>query len=89
MGEGTGQEEQKTSGEGANTTFWDQLHLTVPSGGCRLPGNQAQGASECQAWPRPEPTAWQGLAVPSSCLYEVQLTPKRANPAFHPQHMVP
>lgn len=65
MGEGTGQEEQKTSGEGANTTFWDQLHLTVPTGGCHLPGNQAQGASECQAWPRPEPTAWQGLAVPS------------------------
>lgn len=46
-----GQEEQKTSREGANTTFWDWLHLTVPTGGCHLPGNPAQGTSECQAWP--------------------------------------
>lgn len=35
--------------------FWNQLHLAVPAGRCQFPGNQAQGASECQAWPRPGP----------------------------------
>lgn len=80
-----GQEEQKAAAEGANSMFWDWLHRAVPVGGCHLPGNQAQGASECQAWLRPGPRN----TMPSSCLYEVELTPKRANPAFHPQHMEP
>lgn len=67
------------------TRLWDWLHVAVPVGGCHLPGNQAQGASECQAWPQRGPRS----TMPSSCLYEVQLTPKRANPALHPQHVVP
>lgn len=35
------------------------------------------------------PPAPEGLAVPSPRPVEVQLMPKRANPVFYPQHIVP
>lgn len=60
---------------------------------CQMAGATSQGIKPkepgcARPGPNPAPAAQDGLAMPSSCLHEVQLTQKRANPAFHPQHMV-